>query len=594
MTTDRLDELYEWLAAGPTPDCDEIFGAALEHAESPYIERIIGHLFGRQNDAAWATLIANYRRLPLEARQQLGANANLVRTGLALALGSPSASARCNALVALVEQPCPTLAYLLPDLLRDVSDDVRKAAVPALRRLAEVVADQVPAPNWDESRRREYALARTEVAKALQRALHTFDRPYRLEAVELSLWFVQELGDELWQRLSDRRSPCAHIVSNHLPEWNSPRLARFLLQALTHPPWRRLALQILQSWSRLEEVSALLSQSDLLADAELCRRLGALRQPGWLDQLAREGLRDLPVDGRPHAPVWVCHLGLSDAEKVEVLSGWLDTGDVDVQRACVSALAALATPPALARLAHAAEGSSPMAALARQCMRGESGAGADTRAAADAGQGGSPPAADPGTPSTRLSAIDEWTDLRSACTEKIRAEDAALIALVRNDLEASRPQVGAHLRSADPRERLLGLRVIAGAQCAGDFAAELQALLEDPVDAIRRLARTVLGAGPPTARESEPAPAPAATPRGAAPNPQTAGKPASAAPASFQSDPAEVRHELRRALARLLADESQSLSTAELVRQLRDLLRQVPGELCDAPQTEARRAEARE
>ncbi len=393
-----VDRLYDWLARGPTPDCDEILGAALERAEPPYFERIVAQLLQRRNAAAWAALAGSYQQLTAEIRQRLGADTNLLRGGLAMALGSPSAAARCNALAALRDWPLPALVYLLPDLLRDVSEDVRKAAVPTLRRIAEAVVDEVPTPEWSDDRRRGHATARAEVTKALRAAVHTFDRHHRIEAVELTLWFASDLGSELWQQLSNPRSLFANTVSRHLDSWNNPHLARFLLDSLGQSGWRRYAVDLLPKWHELPEVSAILRHNDLLSDPDVCRRLGGLKQAQWFRELRGRNLERLPGELRAAAPRWACYVGLPETEKIALLSEWMATDDPLVQQACVYALAALGTPMALGLLSEVAQSQSPFAQFARWYVVGKrSGAPASGTRSADKARRAQAPSGESGT-----------------------------------------------------------------------------------------------------------------------------------------------------------------------------------------------------
>ncbi|HUU96328.1 MAG TPA: hypothetical protein VM487_11355, partial [Phycisphaerae bacterium] len=127
------DKLYDWLAQGPTPECDRTLAAALAHAEPPYFDRIVQVLLKRAHEVSWAGLIRHYERLSPEMRRELFANDELTRVGIASAVRSGSVEMRCNALAALQDCLSPRLAYLLTDALRDESREVRDSAARVLR-----------------------------------------------------------------------------------------------------------------------------------------------------------------------------------------------------------------------------------------------------------------------------------------------------------------------------------------------------------------------------------------------------------------------------------------------------------------------------
>lgn len=574
---ERVDRFYRWLADGPTPACDQILAAGLEHAETPYSQRIVEHLLRRGNDAAWAGLVSSYSRLSPEIRERLWVEPQRLRAGLAGALTGPSATARQNALATLVEHPCPAVAYLLPDALRDTSDEVRRTAAKALRRLGEVLADEFPAADWDQAPRQELASARGELAKALGEALRTFDLHCRIEVVEVSLWFTRELGQDLWRLLGNLRSQCGRVASTRLSAWNSPRLARFLLEGLAHPAWRVTVQQTLHRWSSREEVTAILRNSDVLDSAEVRWRLAGMKEPRWFTGL-EDTLSGLPADARVQAPRWICHLGLSTEDKLAALSRWLGSGDTDVRRACTYALATLATPDATAYLAQVADGGSSLSTFARWCVLGKRGGARDSAPPREA-QGTPPPGADQTSVADTPPMIDdEPADQWPACRAQVLVDDSALIGLVRDNMDICRPQLSEFMCSDDPGERLLGLRVIDGAHCAGFFAQELEELRSDPVDVIRRLACTILEASATAPRHYSATSGPIA---------ETTSRSPEGTPAPPPNEPAKpnvtaIRRELREALRRLLAEERDPQTTTELVQRVRSLLRRLPG---TSPQT---------
>jgi|GEM_PF-1726577 len=369
MPGQRVDRLYRWLAELPTPEAEGILAAALEHAESPYAERIAGELFVRKTDAAWAGLIGNYPRLSTPQRLALASESELLRAGLARTLRVGSPRARCNALVALQEMPTPGVAYLLPDLLREHVGEVRSLAALALRSLAAGVVDTVPQDHWSEAQVEAYRKDRAEVARAVREALDVFDRHYRVEVIEAGLCLIADLGPALWPVLDNRHSQLSRIVADHLGSWESPRLARFLLEALGRPAWRGMARRILARWKRQAEVHAVLLQSDLLENTAVRQQLAALQPSAWLEELPL-CLDMLPARARRDAPRWVCLLGCSEVEKTSALARCLHSGDVGVRRNAAYGLARVRHPDAAARLAEAPTGDPVLKSFVRWYLAG--------------------------------------------------------------------------------------------------------------------------------------------------------------------------------------------------------------------------------
>jgi len=357
--------VYRWLACDRSAEVDQILAAALPHAESPYFEQLATLLWQRKNEIAWAGLVAEYRRLAPELRQELRSDARLLKAAVATVLAQTGSEGRLNALHLLVEHPCPQLAYLVADALRDPATEVRAAAAAVLCATAEQVLSY-PQPTGLQAASARAAMAeeRAALAKALREALRTFEVHQRQDVLEICLWLARDLGDCLWNALCGRRSVAGHIVARHLKSWNHPRLAGFLLLALGRPAWQRAALNVLSTWNSRNETIALLQNSDLLADPAVRHNLHLWKHPRWL-ALHGAALAELPPEARAQFPLWACYLGLTHEERMRYLMVWQASPWPEVSRAAVYALAALDVPESDAVLADLAARPGPLQHFAR-------------------------------------------------------------------------------------------------------------------------------------------------------------------------------------------------------------------------------------
>ncbi len=483
-----VNKLYDWLSQGPSPDCDRILAAGLPRAEAQWRERIVAVLLARQNAAAWGGLIAAYDQLDEPTRAHIRQQRDHFYDGVALAYKSSDAEARANALRALADAPCIRMFYLLSQAVRDPAPRVRALAGGVLRQAADafLAALETDRPldhcgEIDEARRR--------AVLALDEALRTFDLHHRNEVLEVALWFAEDLGPRLWQRLETRRSRVRVAVAEQLASWNGPRLAYFLVTALTRPDWRRNAARLLAGWQTPEQIKALLEQSDLLDDPEIRRNLSAVHEPRWFDRLDPR-LRLLPEHLRPLAPRWTCHAGFSEARRASLLSRWVDSDDPELHKAAVYALAEIDSPTARAILQQVADSDSPLATFARWCV-----VALETeivKAALNAPlRGRTEHPATPATPQEQA-ASDDCTMLWQACRRTPPAKRGPLIAALREHADVWRPQLQAYMRSPDPRDRILALQVVSTEKLALRFRRDLEALLDDPLDGIRHLAQTLI------------------------------------------------------------------------------------------------------
>lgn len=551
------DELFEYLATGPTPDCDDIFAAAMPDADGPTFERIVTRLLARGHDASLGALISQFDRLPSDAQSRVRSDPRKLRAGLARALSSPSPAARQHALRLMLDEPSPNLAHYLPDLLRSSDTDVSKLAAQALRRMAERALEPIAAT--DAQRRADHAL----ILRALRDAVRTFEAHYRLEAIEACLWHAASLGEGLWTALDDRKSALGTAVAQHLADWRHPRLAAFLLLALARQNWRRPALEMLANWSTPEERLALIRCLPLMKNEEVRRAAHAMHKPGWYIDLNDDFLDPLAADDRAAAVYWALFVGVSDEDRRRLLVRWHRSRHPEAGSAAIWALAEMGDARAVALLneqAHAPQ-DTPDAILWLRAARSDPGRALRGRSHRGPGAAPMPSSAEPQRPApgaaaapplrTASSDAEEFHLLWQVCRRRAMREDAELLEVVRANIGVWRDALLAQLRSADPRDRILVLRVLGTSELAAAFRAELRSLLGDPVEGIRRLAETLLNASN----------ADDALPIGAA---------APVLPA--EADATRIRSELRRLLEQLVAAEHDTGQFENLLAQVRGLV----------------------
>lgn len=548
------DTLYEWLRQGPTPDCDEILAAGIEHAAPPWDARIVRVLLERGHPASWAGLICALDRLPAEIRKSIFSDEAKLTIGIDHALKSRSAAARLNALAAFEQASRVRITYRLSDLLRDPAAEVRAVAARILRSRAVAVRRDPPAAPHEPPG----AAARSdrqELVPVIQEALRTFDLHHRLEALEIALWFASDVGDTLWPLLENHKSRAGVLVAEHLVSWNSPWLAGFLVAGLERSAWRNASIELLRGWKTPEHLIELLRVTHLLENPEIATHLASVRGAPVFCEIDPT-LAAVSPDLRPCVPRWFAALGLREDPWIERLARWSESPDAALQRAAVYALASIDAPEAVAALRAIAERRSPLAAFARWCVLARDASLVPRREpslALRAQRGCRPRVA----PDAEPDVDHDFATLWQACRRCPAAERTALLDVIREHADAWKPRLRILLQSPDARDRVLVLQVVATRDLARIFRHDVQRLLDDPVPGIRQLAGTVLNALPPTRTLPE------------------AGSDA-ASVAVAPGDGAADRHELDQLMAQLAASRG-SAGDELLVARIRQLMRRVRG-----------------
>lgn len=475
----QVDLLYSWLASGPTPDCDYIFSEALEHAEDGWAERIIEVLRARGHDASIAALVGCWERLPETTREQLQQDRERLWRAITLATRFSSPQARLNALRALDGCITPRLAYLLPNLLRDQSDDVRALAARLLRRSAEFFLEY-GGDEPDEAAREQAA---RNLLRAVEDALRTYDVHKRIEALEVALWFARELGQELWHMLHSTRSRAGNGVRENLVNWNHLRLADFLLLALRERGWEDEAAALLREWKSPEQITALLERHALVMHRRWRARLARVRQPCWLDEVGPD-MEGIAPRLRCRMPAWVRYAGFESQQRMALLSRWSRSEDLDLRRQAYYAIADLGGAHAHTVIRQAARREDALGAFARWYLAGfdtgllqrssDEQAAAERDSRSDGMQSG------------------ELARLWQVCRRTPAGARGPLIETLREHVALWRESLRRYLHSADPRDRVLALQVISTRELAVQFRFDLEKRLEDPIESVRRLAQLLI------------------------------------------------------------------------------------------------------
>ncbi|MFN0136831.1 MAG: hypothetical protein ACKVS9_12030 [Phycisphaerae bacterium] len=499
----EVHKLYKWFTMAKVAGSSRVIGAALEHAEDPWFGHMIEALLERGTDECWAEVIGQYPRLSETQRLRLAADGEKRRAAIAAAAGNPSVTVRRNAFVAIEEELTPRMGYLIPDALRDPSSEIRAEAAKLLRKLAEMVIAREPGPNESAEERERRREDRREVVQTTMRAFHTLDVHHRVETAEIALWFATDASAEIWQHIDNHRSRTNIVVNEHLHEWNSPRLAAFLISALRRDAWRAKAAEVLSGWNTQGHTVELMRVSYLLDDVETARHLSAVRGRAWFNHIGKDSL--LTDEQRAAIPRWVRHVGMQDGERVALLNHLVGADELPVHRAAVYALADLSTNDARDMVRQIADSASPLAAFARWCTLGRD-AGLVRSAESFASQQQNARQARWETPPATESDRD-FILLWQVCRRTDPSRRGDLIQSFRSNADVWAARIKMHLNCPDPRDRTMALQIISTPSLALRYRHELSELAKDSVEGIARLAAALLksvqrGAAP-TPREAD-------------------------------------------------------------------------------------------
>ncbi len=460
-------QFFEWLAQAPAPIADRILSAGFEFAEPAYASRFVDLLQQRDHPASRAALLGAFPMLPAAQQHDLVADTERCREAIALGLRLPSTWSRCNVLRVLADHPSPQLAIYLSDALRGRPREESELAARVLSLLIENALTRLPA----EEITPPLSFELRQLCTAVQEVVVGFERHWRLDPVRIGLTLARHFDERFWQVMARQRSPLRQVVSERLETWDEPRLAGFLICAMSRDEWRPVVEPVVRRWSGVEQICALFRESALLDDPTIAAGVAAIRRPAWFENVD-QFIMQMPAALRAQLPRWVSAASLREPDRFNLLTRWMTCPCPQLRRGCVYVMSRSKNRDAVARMEEASLGTDASATFARWWIEGRKLEG-DRRTAAE--------------PVGRAEFHLLWRSLRTLDSKTA----APLIALFRENAELWRAEINDLMVSGEARDRLLVLQALATRELAFAFHEELKTLLNDPLERIRNLTRVL-------------------------------------------------------------------------------------------------------
>ena len=384
----RIDQIYEYLAGAEDEAADaallEVLGpadAARGLVDMTHVGRAVTTLLARGRPAGAVGLIARYHLMPPPVRHEIAASVERLFAGLRASIRHESPRVRRNAVDLIGESGDPRLAYLLPLGLHDPDPLVRQTAAASLHRMTArwlqrraSSAQTPPAPAVGPADSLEQD--RNFLTRALVDALADFDVHLHTKVVEAAMWMADHLKDELFSPSdisAGGRTKLHHAISEVFVGSDDPRLAAFAYVASGVASMRPVVARALRTRRSPAFWEAMIQRADRLTDGsqralDEARGLAAVKSPAWLEEGASVVLA-LPDELAERAVTLIEYLGLTAAEKLELLESLVLSGTPPFQRAALVA-AHRVDPDGAARLLRTVAGweDSELVTLARSIL----------------------------------------------------------------------------------------------------------------------------------------------------------------------------------------------------------------------------------
>lgn len=311
--------VYALLADEPNLAVETALLEALPDLEPDEQSAALDTLIIRSGDRGLAGLVGGFARFDPPLQERILARAQGLYAGARLAIADEHLEIRAGAVELIRRSGDCKLAYLLAEALRSATADpkTRERAAAALYDLTACYlarragAAGQPAVPPDLQQDGDY------LARALGRAVETWELHFRPEALTAAMWMSAELEDILFDKAAAPRSRLGRALLERLYAPDDARLAGFALRALHSPLLRSEVARRIEAATHPEFLRGLLSESWLLADPRIGKACHRIRHLRCLDEgvLSLTDLSPLQLEGTVRL---VAASGISSEAKVRL------------------------------------------------------------------------------------------------------------------------------------------------------------------------------------------------------------------------------------------------------------------------------------
>lgn len=480
MIAARLPSVMKHLPALASSAVDAALVEALPTLSTEAAVAAIEMLATRGHAPSLGTLVAKYAGMPIELRSVMLRRAANVRAGVRPALTSDRAESRNSAIDFIRDSDDARLAYLLVDLLRGRVKDARMKAASALHHLTEAVVGSRPQRPHD-------AEHIGHLGEALSEAVRIWESHLEPEALTAALRLLDWTGAALSRKLVEPRQRLSRDIEQWLSSATDSEHASIALRLLGVSETRVSAAAAIARSTSPAFIRGLLLESWLLVDPRVAQGLRRVRACEWLTDPAALKALGPEVSGRSIVRC-LSSIGASEELRVDLLRRCVDSGDDDLRREGLDALAADPSDHAFRALVLLSGRREPEVAgiASREVRRRRS----QTHPA--------PPETPCALPESGGPPISAWS------FDAILHEYETLVLHdpegVKNTIARAGPddlaKLRAKLMSGDVAERLRSLRVVRDSGLATECADALLRLSRDADATVRGVALGLLGSLP--------------------------------------------------------------------------------------------------
>jgi|CXWL01.1.fsa_nt_gi HEAT repeat protein len=371
-----LPRVFSLLGVEKDLAVDDALREALPHLGEEAREAALKLICDRGRPATLAALLVSCGSFDPALQKAMYRRFGDFHPGLRTAIESEKFEDRAAAISVVVAVKDYKSAHSLADALRSHCARTRELAADAIRQLAEAhIARRergispADAADFDQCAQR--------LGEVLQTTVKNWESHLHVPVLEAALWMIDSVEEVLAEKLSHVPNRIGHAVQSILNRAGDPRLAAFVVRAISHAELRAAAAKTISQASDATFIAALASEMWLLADTRIEQGFHGVHDAAGFEQWLVNNQPSRP-EGTAGAVRMICSSGGPRDGVIARLSAIAEQGSEPTRQAVLWRLVADETPHSTQALSLiASRANDPRSVIAvRECNRRQSREGA--------------------------------------------------------------------------------------------------------------------------------------------------------------------------------------------------------------------------
>jgi HEAT repeat protein len=323
-----LPRVFNLLATERNGAVDDALIEALPHVGEAVRSAALDLLGKRAHPESLATVIARCPGYDKTLRAAVLRRLGEFHAGVRRAVESDVFEERAAAIEVVAAAEDGTCAYLLADALRAHCPRTRELAAGAIHRMTASLLARRDAGMTPDNARVYHAFAERWI-EVLRTVVQFWETHMHAEALEAALWMIEVVEPALLKKLSQSQNRIVHSLNEILENASDPRLAGFVLRALSIADLRTAAVHAITHARDPKFAGALIDEAWLLGDTAIehgCRwvrdaapiRDWIVGMAGIDARLATRAVRWIDATGGPREITLSLFRELSNADSDEL------------------------------------------------------------------------------------------------------------------------------------------------------------------------------------------------------------------------------------------------------------------------------------